>query len=135
MKLATDGSNSGKFTIDLSSSQTFSIVTAVLTHGECTGCNPNVSTVAQSAVELVNSGEGDNFLTALRRDHAAWWDAYWNAGAKVDLGEKWRKLEGFYYGMHYQIGSASREGKFAPGLWGPWITAEMCGWSGDYTLN
>ena len=41
----------------------------------------------------------------------------------------------FYYAMLFTVGAASRPGKMAPGLWGPWITTDGAGWNGDYTLN
>jgi hypothetical protein len=53
----------------------------------------------------------------------------------VDLGDEFRLLEQFYYGAQYAVGSASRAGRMAPGLWGPWITTDTPGWNGDYTLN
>ena len=35
----------------------------------------------------------------------------------------------------YILACASREGKIAPGLFGPWQTNDAAGWNGDYTLN
>ena len=62
---------------------------------------------------LVEKHAKDNAASA-RAAHAAWWSDYWQAGAKIDLGPQRSRLEGFYYGMHYQIGSASRADRFAP---------------------
>ena len=37
--------------------------------------------------------------------------------------------------MNYLLGSSSREGKVAPGLFGPWIFSDAPMWEGDYTLD
>ena len=110
------------------------MLTAIITKGNCTGCESDVNDPEATAVALVDTHAQDS-ATAVGAAHALWWQDYWGSGAKVDLGIEWNRLESFYYGMHYQIGSASRADRFAPGLWGPWITDETCGWSGDYTLN
>ena len=44
-------------------------------------------------------------------------------------------LERFYYGTSYMIGSASRKGKMAAGLWGPWVHCDTPGWEGDFTID
>jgi len=62
------------------------------------------------------------------------WQKYW-AKSSVDLGSMNTLLESYYYGSQYLIGSASREGKVAPGLFGPFNTNDATGWNGDYTLN
>ena len=110
------------------------MLTAIVTKGSCTGCDSDVNDPEGTAAALVDKHARDSAATA-GAAHAVWWQDYWDSGAKVDLGTGWNRLESFYYGMHYQIGSASRADRFAPGLWGPWITDETCGWSGDYTLN
>ena len=89
------------------------ILTAIITQGDCTGCDPEVSDPEGSAMALVEKHAKDNAASA-RAAHAAWWSDYWQAGAKIDLGPQRSRLEGFYYGMHYQIGSASRADRFAP---------------------
>eukprot|EP00054_Salpingoeca_dolichothecata_P023187 m.153790 g.153790 ORF g.153790 m.153790 type:complete len:243 (+) comp24605_c0_seq4:223-951(+) len=72
----------------------------------------------------------------VRSRHQSWWKGFWSQ-MSVDLGPSMRLLEGFYYGMQYQIGSASAASPNVtpPGLWGPWLTTEDPGWRGDYTLN
>jgi hypothetical protein len=138
---STDATRSSTVTLDLGAlhGQPLTILTAILTQGNCTGCNPDVSDVItdgitgveQSAIDLLNYRAKD--IAHVASVHQEWWHSYWSQGAQIDLGSRWQRLEGFYYGMHYQIGSASRANRFAPGLWGPWITDETCGWSGDYT--
>ena len=43
--------------------------------------------------------------------------------------------EKFWRTMNYLLGSSSREGKVAPGLFGPWIFSDAPMWEGDYTLD
>lgn len=45
------------------------------------------------------------------------------------------QIENYWYGAQYILGCSSRDGKVAPGLWGPWVTTDSAGWHGDYTLN
>jgi len=73
-------------------------------------------------------------VARLQDDTMRFWDGFWNASS-INLGPQYRQLEQFYYGMQYTVGAASRPGKMAPGLWGPWITTDGAGWNGDYTLN
>jgi alpha-L-fucosidase 2 len=63
------------------------------------------------------------------------WSSFWYTGATVDLGGNQSSLEGFYYAMQYQLGSGTRPGNTAPGLYGPWQTTEIQGFQGDYTMD
>jgi hypothetical protein len=95
------------------------VATAVITHGECEGCNPDAEGAAAAALDLVKNVN----TPALLSSHYEWWDAYWRTGAQVDLGPNHTNLEEFYYGCHYLIGSAARAGKNAPALDGPFETS------------
>ena len=64
--------------------------------------------------------------------HRAWWKAYWGRSF-IEISDK--TLEQFWYSAWYVIGSCSRAGKVAPGLWGNWITVDNPGWYGDWHLN
>ena len=108
----------------------YELITAIETRGNCRGCLPNTSAVAQAAIAAARAAQPG----ALRAAHATWWLRYWNASS-IDLGPRWKNLEGFYYGMQYLIGSATRPGRTAPGAWGPWATVDDPGWMGDYALN
>ncbi len=64
--------------------------------------------------------------------HRAWWARYWSRSA-IEIADK--EIEKHWYGALYVLGSCSRAGKVAPGLWGSWVTTDNAGWHGDYHLN
>jgi len=70
-------------------------------------------------------------LLNLRQDHLDWWQAYWQRSS-VTLEEK--VLERYWYESLYVMGSCSRKGKAAPGLWF-WVTTDNPAWKGDYHLD
>jgi len=71
-------------------------------------------------------------LKSLAESHQQWWAAFWNeSNVKIDDAE----LEYYYYTSQYLFACSSRSGKFAPGLWGPFITTDFTAWNGDYHLN
>jgi len=80
------------------------------------------------------SGAGSDTASRIS-DHKAWWTKFWQEGASIDLGANQSTLEGFYYAMRYQMGSGTRPGHTAPGLYGPWQTVEVQGFQGDYTTD
>ena len=82
------------------------------------------------AVALV-SGLDLGGISAAGSAHRDWWSEYW-AKSFVDISRK--GIEKSWYGSLYLLGSTSRSGETAPGLWGSWITGQM-NWSGDYHLN
>ena len=70
---------------------------------------------------------------AILRANSAWWYDYWNATSVAIPGDS--VLERFYYAHSYLIGSASRAGRVAAGLWGPWVHDDSPAWGGDFTLD
>ena len=78
-----------------------------------------VGTLAQSDV--------NNLLSA----HESWWQSYWSQ-SYVQIPNQ--AIEKSWYGSLYLLGSVSRAGKYAPGLWGNWIDGPM-NWNGDYHTN
>lgn len=67
-----------------------------------------------------------------RKRHLDWWSQFWGLSS-VNIGDEF--MEKYYYQSQYLFACASREGKFAPGLWGPFITQDNVAWAGDYHLN
>ena len=63
--------------------------------------------------------------------HRSWWQSYWSQ-SYVEIPDK--AVEKSWYGSLYLLGSVSRSGRYAPGLWGNWITGNM-NWNGDYHTN
>lgn len=51
----------------------------------------------------------------------------------IDIGDTY--FEKYYYQSQYLFACSSRKGKFAPGIWGPFITQDGAAWGGDYHLN
>ena len=71
-------------------------------------------------------------VDALWEEHKGWWEDFWGL-SHVSIGDEF--IEKYYYLSQYLFACSSREGKFAPGLWGPFITCDDTAWSGDYHLN
>ena len=72
-------------------------------------------------------------LQKLQTATSSWYHNFWNKSSIAlpsdpRLGEDWHK------GL-YGLASCSRAGKFAPGLWGNWVTTDVSMWHGDYTRN
>ena len=68
----------------------------------------------------------------LRKEHRSWWNHFWKQ-SHIDIGDSY--FEKYYYQSQYLFACSSREGKFAPGIWGPFVTRDEAAWGGDYHLN
>ena len=64
--------------------------------------------------------------------HRQWWRNFWSRSF-IEIPDK--VIEQHWYSSWYTVGSCSREGKVAPGLWGNWITTDTPAWHGDFHLN
>ncbi len=64
--------------------------------------------------------------------HEAWWASFWKKSF-IEIPDK--VIEEHWYSAQYILGSCSRAGKVAPGLWGNWITTDHTAWHGDFHLN
>ncbi|HEY0808308.1 MAG TPA: hypothetical protein VGD84_24790 [Pseudonocardiaceae bacterium] len=64
--------------------------------------------------------------------HRSWWQGYWSQSF-AEIPNK--AVEKGWYGALYLLGSISRAGKYAPGLWGNWIPKTTMNWNGDYHTN
>jgi hypothetical protein len=66
---------------------------------------------------------------------AVWWADFWAASTVSFPGAP--ALEDAWYGMQYVTAAASSPSGLwpAPGLYGPWLTADSGRWHGDYTLD
>ncbi|MDQ1258178.1 MAG: alpha-L-fucosidase 2, partial [Candidatus Hydrogenedentes bacterium] len=71
-------------------------------------------------------------LDALNAAHRQWWRDFWGKSF-VEIPDK--VIERQWYAAQYVMASCSRAGKYAPGLYGNWITTDTPGWAGDYHLN
>lgn len=68
----------------------------------------------------------------VRKEHKKWWNNFW-AQSSISIGDEF--LEQYYYSSLYLLASSTRNNKFAPGIWGSFITQDYSGWGGDYHLN
>lgn len=73
-----------------------------------------------------------NTLSQLKQKHEAWWKDFWGR-SNVRIGDPF--IEKYYYASQYLFGATSRGNKFAPGIWGPFVTRDSSAWGGDYHLN
>ncbi|MHA6760716.1 glycosyl hydrolase family 95 catalytic domain-containing protein [Streptacidiphilus sp. PAMC 29251] len=89
------------------------------------------STSFQATADSLVSSLQQADLNTLSNSHQAWWQTYWSQSF-VEIPDK--SVEKSWYGSLYLLGSVSRPGKYAPGLWGNWITGNM-NWNGDYHTN
>jgi alpha-L-fucosidase 2 len=71
-------------------------------------------------------------ISKLRDAHREWWHQFW-AQSFVDFDDP--VLEKEYYASEYITASASRDGKVAPGLYGPWVTTDHPSWNSNYTMD
>ncbi len=71
-------------------------------------------------------------LIANTAAHRKWWNDYWSRSF-IEIPDK--TIEQCWYSSWYVMGSCSRAGKVAPGLWGNWLTVDNPMWHGDFHLN
>lgn len=71
-------------------------------------------------------------IASIKKEHEGWWKDFWSH-SNVQIGDS--LIEKYYYASQYLFGSTSRGDKFAPGIWGPFITRDSSSWGGDYHLN
>jgi hypothetical protein len=90
----------------------------------------DISSYQSAAVSLVSSLT-QSALDSLSSSHQSWWQSYWSR-SYVEIPDK--AVEKSWYGSLYLLGCVSRPGRYAPGLWGNWITGAM-NWNGDYHTN
>ena len=71
-------------------------------------------------------------ILKVRVAHRDWWKQFWSQSF-VEIDEP--LLEKYYYSSEYITASASRDGKVAPGLYGPWVTTDHPSWNSNYTMD
>ena len=71
-------------------------------------------------------------VAALGLRHRAWWANFWSRSF-IEIPDQ--EIEKRWYGALYALGSCSRPGQVAPGLWGNWLTTDEPNWHGDFHLN
>jgi len=104
--------------------ETTTVATAIMSDLD----SPDFLTTAKRLVAQLTPQE----IEALATRHRTWWAKFW-ARSFIDVPDK--EIEKRWYAALYALGSCSRGGKVAPGLWGNWLTTDNPGWHGDFHLN
>jgi alpha-L-fucosidase 2 len=112
-----------KLTLTMQPNTTSTLVAAIQSSNDAA----NYQSAADALVDNLTQGNVDDHNAS----HRSWWNSYWSQSF-VQIGDK--DVEKSWYGSLYLLGSVSRSGKYAPGLWGNWITGDM-NWNGDYHTN
>ena len=71
-------------------------------------------------------------ITKMKKEHEQWWKIFWSRST-IHIDDPY--LEKYYFASQYLFACATRGNKFAPGIWGPFITQDSSAWGGDYHLN
>jgi hypothetical protein len=108
----------------LEAGQTVIIVSAVLSDLDAQGS----LAAAKGRVAALRTQD----IEPLSARHRKWWRAFW-ARSFIEIPDQ--EIEKCWYAALYVLGSCSRAGKVAPGLWGNWITTDHPNWHGDFHLN
>lgn len=85
-----------------------------------------------AAARALTAGLTPGKIAALTAAHRQWWAEFW-AHSFIEIPDQ--EIEKRWYAALYVMGSCSRPGKVAPGLWGNWLTTDQPNWQGDYHLN
>jgi alpha-L-fucosidase 2 len=85
-----------------------------------------------AAAQALAAAQTSAGIEADQKTSREWWRNYWSESS-VETGDP--VLDKYYYSAQYEIATASRTGKIAPGLYGPWVTTDHPAWNGDYTLD
>lgn len=118
-----------KFAFTMQPGNTYTVVSAIVSNNDtpATAQTRAYQATATTQAEALTQGVVNTMGTA----HRSWWTEYWSRSF-VEIPDK--AIEKVWYGSQYIMGSASRSGKPAPGLWGLWNTSKQMQW-GDYHLN
>ena len=114
----------GEFTVNPGG--TVMVATAILSDLDSKNREPAVK--AKAMVDALTPEK----IAELSKAHRQWWLDFWSRSF-IEIPDK--VIEQCWYSSWYIMGSCSRAGKVAPGLWGNWITGDRPAWHGDFHLN
>ncbi|MCX6996879.1 MAG: hypothetical protein NTV49_07300 [Kiritimatiellaeota bacterium] len=114
----------GALSVTLKTGEVAYVVSAILSDLD----DPDFLGAAQKRVLALSAKD----LPALSVRHRDWWKSFW-ARSFIEIPDK--EIEKRWYAALYVLGSCSRPGKVAPGLWGNWVTTDGPSWHGDFHLN
>jgi hypothetical protein len=116
--------DTGELTITLEPGKPVYLATAVLT-------DLDARDFLAAGKSLVG-GLAQADIATLSSKHRGWWSDFWSRSF-IEIRDK--EIEKRWYAALYVMGSCSRPGKVAPGLWGNWSTTDNPNWQGDFHLN
>ncbi|MFJ1709796.1 glycosyl hydrolase family 95 catalytic domain-containing protein [Kitasatospora sp. NPDC088346] len=119
----TSTTSGNQISLTLQPGVTYTFVSAIISNID----TPNYQSYATDVVGNLNQ----SWVDSINSDHRSSWQTYWSR-SYVEIADK--AIEKSWYGSLYQLRCVSRAGKYAPGLWGNWITGTMA-WKGDYHTN
>ena len=114
----------GGLSVILRPGETIAVASAVLSDLD----SESFATAARPRVEALSLAT----LDSLSAGHQKWWAGFWSRSF-IEIPDK--EIEKRWYAALYVMGSCSRPGKVAPGLWGSWVTTDHPSWHGDFHLN
>lgn len=98
----------------------------------CVATNHDMPQHEQYVKETLEQIEREK-LAEYWREHTEWWDSFWETSG-VFLPD-YPEIEEYWYASHYILACCCKKDKFAPGIFGNWITTDEAMWAGDYHLN
>ena len=135
----TDRKLVAQASFEIETGHTYELVTALLSRrdlaepGQYRYSSVGEAATADVVAAASHAARAAN-TSALRAEHSTWWQQFWNKSS-VDFGSKYQLLEGWWYGMQYLLGSASRPGEIVPSLFGPWVIKDPPSWVDDITMD
>jgi hypothetical protein len=118
-----DTAGTGTLKLTLQAGEAVTIVTCVLSKLD----DPDFLEAAKKKVVSLEAKD----IPAMTARHRDWWKGFWSKSF-IEIPDK--EIEKRWYAALYVMGSCSKPGKVAPGLWGCWVTI-FAQWQGDYHLN
>jgi len=115
--------DAGTLKVTLKAGETVTLVSSVLSKLD----DPEFLEAAKKKVLSLEAKD----IPAMTGKHREWWKGFW-AKSFIEIPDK--EIEKRWYAALYVMGSCSKAGKVAPGLWGCWVTL-FAQWQGDYHLN
>ena len=109
----------------LSAGESVCFAAAVSTENE----SEDPSAAALASVSSVAAGVPEK----LEEENKRWWEDFWSV-SDICIPDM-PVIERSWYFSHYIMACCSERGKFAPGIFGNFITSDEPSWGGDYHLN
>ncbi|MDR1060311.1 MAG: hypothetical protein LBL83_03660 [Clostridiales bacterium] len=119
------GKESAEF--ELGAGEEVTVVTAACTSFDAEGSPES------ACRELIGRMCAEGAVQAARAEHERWWEDFWSTSSISIPGEP--EIEKYWYASHYLLACCCKAGKFAPGLYGAWVTTDEPNWGGDYHFD